>query len=316
MRNSLSASKGESSQSDARVLVLAGPTASGKTELAIELALEFDAEIVGADSRQIYRDMTVGTAAPTPSQRGRVPHHLIAFLDPYERYSAARFCADARRVLEEIRARGKRAIVTGGTGFYIRALTGGVTLAPELDPGLRGRLAKEAQIHDAEFLHRWLSVRHAARADKIHPDDRYRVLRGLEVALAGDGERECARPRPSIGAQEIAYVKVYVEIEDELLQQRIESRADAMLASGFLEEAERVGSEAVAASAVGYPQALAFLRGWSTSRELRGAIVRATRRYAKRQATWFRTEPQTTWLARRDVPARIRSLAREKLGWA
>ncbi len=119
------------------VLVLGGPTASGKSALALALAERFDAEIVGADSRQIYRGMPLGTAAPTPAQRARVPHHLVEFLDPRERYSAARYAADAQRAIAGIHARGNRAIVTGGTGFYIRALSGDVELSNVFDPQLR-----------------------------------------------------------------------------------------------------------------------------------------------------------------------------------
>ena len=124
------------------VLILAGSTASGKTEIALDLARRFDAEIVGADSRQIYRGMSVGTAAPLPEQLAAVAHHLVGFLDPQERYSAARYASDALASVRAIRSRGKRAIVVGGTGFYLRALTGGVTLAPQYDPALRARLAR------------------------------------------------------------------------------------------------------------------------------------------------------------------------------
>ena len=131
--------------SDEGVLILAGSTASGKTQLALDLAREFDAEIVGADSRQIYRGMPIGTAAPTPAQLAEVPHHLVGFLAPEERYSAARYAGEALEAIREIRRRGKRAIVAGGTGFYIRALTGGVALAPQYDEQLRNRLAREAR---------------------------------------------------------------------------------------------------------------------------------------------------------------------------
>lgn len=294
-----------------RVLILAGPTAAGKTDLAIELAAQFDAEIVGADSRQIYRGMPVGTAAPSNEQRAAIPHHLVAFLDPNERYSAARYAADAVAAIEDIHARGKRAIVVGGTGFYIRALAGGVDLAPQYDERLRERLAAEARLHDAEFLHGWLAARDPQRAAMLPAGDTYRVLRALEVALAPETLRG-DRPLPSLSASGIAFEKFYLEVGEAELDARIAQRTDAMLASGLLEEAERVGAEAVAASAVGYPQALAYLRGWCTHAELRALLVRATRRYAKRQGTWFRSEPHVTRIAREHAAA----AAREKLGWA
>src|SRR5580693_9905110 len=134
------------------ILILAGPTASGKTELALALAERFGAEIIGADSRQIYRGMPIGTAAPTAEQRARVPHHLVEFLDPHERYSAARYVLDARRAIDAIAARGRRVIVAGGTGFYLRALAGDVALDAAYDPAVRARLATEARLHPPEVL--------------------------------------------------------------------------------------------------------------------------------------------------------------------
>ena len=294
-----------------RVLILAGPTASGKSRLAIELAERFGAEIVGADSRQVYRGMPIGTAAPSIEQRAAIPHHLVEFLDPNERYSAARYAADAVAAIEGIHARGKRAIVVGGTGFYIRALAGGVDLAPQYDERLRERLAIEARRHDTEFLHAWLAARDPQRAAMLPASDTYRVLRALEVALA-PGMLRGDRPLRSLPASGIAFEKFYLEVADDELDARIAYRTDAMLASGLLEEAERIGPDAVAASAVGYPQALAYLRGWCTHAELRTLLIRKTRRYAKRQGTWFRSEPHVTRIARGCTAA----AAREKLGWA
>ncbi len=293
------------------VVVLMGPTASGKTELAIALAQEFGAEIVGADSRQIYRGMPIGTAAPAPEQLEAVPHHLIGFLDPQERYSAARFATDATRAIEEIHRRGKRAIVVGGTGFYLRALTGSVELAAQYDGVLRDRLAYEARTHDAEFMHRWLMTRAPERARTIEPGDTYRVVRALEIALAGPQDRLRAGALPTLASGAISYVKIALDVGIEQLDARIERRVDAMLAAGLIDEAERVGPGAVAASAVGYPQSLAYLRGQLTLAELRALLVRDTRRYARRQRTWFRSEPETVWVQ----PERVAALAREKLGW-
>ena len=294
-----------------RVLILAGPTASGKTDLAIELAQKFDAEIVGADSRQIYRGMPIGTAAPTIAQRAMVPHHLIDFLDPRERYSAARYASDAVAAIERIYARGKRAIVVGGTGFYIRTLTGGASLAPQYDPQVRERLAAEARRHDAAFLHGWLSLRDPSRAAMLPVGDKYRVLRALEVALAPRTLRDDLPPRTLLNAG-IAFEVFYLEVDPLELDARIAARTDAMLRDGLLDEAQSIAAEAVAGSAVGYPQALAFLRGWCTFEELRTLLIRATRRYAKRQATWFRSDPGAVHLAREHVDA----AARNKLGWA
>lgn len=296
---------------DRSVLILAGATASGKTELALDLAQRFNAEIVGADSRQIYCGMPIGTAAPTPAQQAAVPHHLIGFLDPRERYSAARYAQDALRAVQAIQARGKRAVVAGGTGFYIRALSGDVQLAPHVDEGFRVRLASEARVHDAEFLHDWLRVRDPGRAEAIQARDTYRVLRALEVAIAPPQAQLRAEPLESLASAGIPFLKVAIAVEIPELERRIADRAERMLRDGLLEEAQRIGPDALAASAVGYPQALAFLRGWFTYAELREALSRATRRYAKRQLRWFRAEPGMRF-ARAD---QVAGLARENLGW-
>ncbi|MGC1380288.1 MAG: tRNA (adenosine(37)-N6)-dimethylallyltransferase MiaA [Candidatus Baltobacteraceae bacterium] len=291
------------------VLILAGSTASGKTELAIELAREFDAEIVGADSRQVYRDMPVGTAAPSPEQLAAVPHHLIGFLDPRERYSAARFASDALEAIAAIERRGKRAIVVGCTGFYIRALTGGVALSPQYDEALRRRLAREARLHPPEFLHAWLQQRDPARAAKLHAGDTYRVVRALEIALAAPtgGDEILARTLGDVG---LSPLTIFLDLPWNTIDRRIAERTEQMLEAGFVAEAERAG-DAAAANALGYPQAVAYLRGWNTQAELRASLERSTRRYARRQRAWFRGEPSTLWLA----PDRVAAAVREKLGW-
>ena len=293
------------------VLILTGPTASGKTVLALALAKEFDAEIVGADSRQIYRDMAIGTAAPTAAERARVPHHLIAVLDPHERYSAARFVLDARAAIDAIRARGRRAIVVGGTGFYVRALAGDVSLDSAHDGDLRERLAREVRAHAPDVLAEWLASIAPARARAIDPHDPYRVVRALEVALAGRAPAPPRRVLPTLRAGAIPYAKLWLEVEPAEMSARIERRVDAMLAAGLVDEAERIGLGAVAADAVGYREALAYASGWSTAAELRAQLIRFTRRYAKRQATWFRTEPDLVRVA----PAGASDAARQRLGW-
>jgi tRNA dimethylallyltransferase len=296
------------------VLILAGPTAVGKTELAVDLAELFGAEIIGADSRQIYRGMPVGTAAPTPEQRARVPHHLIAFLDPAERYSAARYAADAVAAIHDVTGRGKRAIVVGGTGFYIRALCGDVVLSSAYDPDLRARLAREASLHPPDVLHAWLASLDARRAEALPQSDRYRVLRALEVALARPAVPDL--PAHSLRDEQTDVLKVFVDVGDEELNARIERRVDAMLDAGLVAEAERIGAGAVAADAVGYLHALAYARGWCSASELRALLVRTTRRYAKRQRTWFSSEPSVTRVRLFEAKAATAGLAREILGWA
>ncbi|HEY3674700.1 MAG TPA: tRNA (adenosine(37)-N6)-dimethylallyltransferase MiaA [Candidatus Tumulicola sp.] len=289
------------------VLVVAGATATGKTELALRLARRFDAEIVGADSRQVYRDMPIGTAAPSSAALLEIPHHCVGILDPYERYSAGRFERDALDAIAAIHARGKNALVVGGTGFYIRALTGGVSLARAYDAQLRERLAREARTHDGGFLHSWLAQLDPRRATAILPNDTYRVLRALEIHLT----RDAADSSGPVTIERPAFVKIALDVPIEEIDARIVRRAQEMIENGLLEEAERIGAGAVAASAVGYPQALAHLRGWGTRQELLASLVRATKRYARRQLAWFRREPGTFCLA----PDAVAGAAREKLGW-
>ena len=302
------------------VLILTGQTASGKSALALELAERFGAEIVGADSRQIYRGMPIGTAAPSDEDRARVPHHLVAFLDPRERYSAARFVADAVAAIDDVHARGKHAIVAGGTGFYVRALAGDVTLAPAFDAQVRERLAREARVHPPDVLAAWLQALAPARAAAIAANDPYRVMRALEVALV-----ERATPAPSdeaggsrenLRSRGIVFRKLYLDVAPDLLERRIAARVDTMLANGFIAEAERIGGDAVAADAVGYREALAYLAGFSTRGELRAHLMRNTRRYAKRQATWFRTEPGLVRVPAADALARAVAEAGALPGWA
>lgn len=292
------------------VLLLGGPTCSGKTALAVTLAERFDAEIVGADSRQIYRDMPIGTAVPTAEERSRVPHHLVAFLDPHERYSAARYVRDALAAVTDIRARGKRALVVGGTGFYLRALAGDVELSATYDAALRARLAREARLHPPGVLHAWLATRAPARAAAISERDPYRITRALEIALAREplAERERTLSLRDAG---IPFVKLALEVPSEVLDERIERRVEAMLAAGLVAEAELIGASATASDAVGYPEALAYLAGFTSLLELKRSLVRSTRRYAKRQRTWFRSEPGLTYAGSEEVASLVTSV----LGW-
>lgn len=304
----------------AGVLILTGQTAAGKTPLALRLAERFDAEIVGADSRQIYRDMPIGTAAPGAADRARVRHHLVGFLDPRDRYSAARFVADALATIDEVHARGGRALVVGGTGFYVRALTGDVALSPVHDDELRARLAREARIHAPEVLHDWLGAIAPQRAFALEPGDRYRITRALEIALterSAESTHAVLSSPTSRSLRELGIPirKTYLEVDDATLDANITSRVHAMLAAGFLDEAERVGAEAVAADAVGYREALAYLAGWSTEAELRTALIRATRRYAKRQATWFRREPALERVAAAIAFEELTEIASSLSGW-
>ena len=301
---------------DRGVLILGGPTAGGKTAFAITLAERYDAEIIGADSRQIYRNMPIGTAAPTLADQARVPHHLVGRLDPYERYTAARFVTDAAAAITDIQGRGKRVIVAGGTGFYLRALAGDVALAEQADPAVRSRVLREAQLHPIDVLHDWLRARDPRRAAALSAHDPYRIVRALEIDLARAGHRDGparAHSLPTLRAAGLPFVKLALRADMTALAQRIAARTDAMLAAGLIEEAERIGDGAVAADAVGYHDAWAYCRGWLTRDELRTLLIHATRRYAKRQLTWFRGEPDISWIDAGDVAAADAAVA--SIGW-
>jgi tRNA dimethylallyltransferase len=251
-----------------------------------------------------------------------VPHHLVGFLDPRERDSAARFVTGAIAAIDDIHARGKRALIVGGTGFYLRALTGGVQLSAAYDPALRDRLAHEARLHPADVLADWLRAVAPSRAATLAPSDPYRITRALEIALT---ERDPDRRRsetsavdatPSLQSRGIVWRKLYLEIAHDALARRIAVRVDAMLNAGLVDEAERIGGDATAADAVGYREALAFLAGWSTHDELRAQLIRNTRRYAKRQATWFRVEPDLVRIPADRTLDAAAELAGALPGWA
>ena len=294
------------------VIILGGPTASGKTSLAIALAEEIGGEIVGADSRQIYAGMSIGTAAPSASDRARIPHHLVEFLEPHVRYSAAQYVRDASAAIDEVITRGRRPIVVGGTGFYLRALCGDVALATEPDRAIRERVEREAHMHPLDVLHAWLTALDPRRAAQIEPGDAYRIVRALEIARSPDSTPKVLAILPTLRERSRSFVKLALTAPLDVLHARIGTRTDAMLAAGFIEEAERIGTAAVAADAVGYRDALGYLAGHMTASDLRMLLARSTRRYAKRQFTWFRAEPELNWLdaTREPLVNALRAIAR------
>jgi tRNA dimethylallyltransferase len=272
-----------------RVPVLVGPTGVGKTAVATALARLLPVEIVSADSRQVYRGLEIGTAAPTAAERAAAPCHGVGFVDPRERYSAGRFARDAAGWLEAIVARGRTPLVVGGTGFYLRALFRGLFDEPELGVERRARLGAWLRALPPEEGARW-----ARRLDPgFRGGGRQREERAVEVALlAGRSLSALQASRPAAPSPVRAWYAV-LTAERPALHQRIARRTRAMLDAGWVEEVRRVlaGGVPPAApglSAVGYREIVAHLEGRLGAAELEGAIVRATRRYARRQETWFR----------------------------
>lgn len=294
----------------ARALILCGPTASGKSELALRVAETIGAEIINADSRQIYRGMEIGTGMPSPSAFRRVPHHGYAILDPLETYNAALYACDATAAVNDVWRRGRLPLVVGGTGFYIEALTGDMLLdRPPPQTWLRERLRHEARVHSRETLWEWLSALDAPAAARVSRGDGYRTLRALEIALTPRaGPSVAAAPAlPKTAAFRVAVLK----LGKEALRKRISVRVRGMFESGLLDEARAIrrrSPQAQALSGIGYAEALAYEDGLATWEEAIAAAQRRTARYAKRQETWFRHMRTATIVTADDADAAVDAL--------
>lgn len=292
-------------------LLIMGPTASGKSALALALAERIGCEIVNADSMQVYRDFRVLTARPSAEEEARAPHHLYGYADAGEAYSTGRWLTDALAALRDIAERGKTPILVGGTGLYFKALTRGLADIPAPDPEVRERLRARAETAGATALHAELSKRDPHTAARLKPNDAPRILRALEV-LETTGESITtlqANTKPALAAHEWAGVKLTPDRAH--LYEAIEARFDAMLASGALEEvrafAARNLDPALPAMKVhGAPALMAHLRGEITRADAADVGKRDTRHYAKRQFTWMANQmPDWTALAAPDLETRL-----------
>jgi tRNA dimethylallyltransferase len=284
------------------VVAVVGPTASGKSALAVEVALALAGEVVNADAFQLYRGMDVGTAKPTAPERRGVPHHLLDVLDVTQEASVAGYQRAAAAVFDDIAARGRHAVLVGGSGLYVRAVLDGLEIPPT-DPAVRARLEGELAAAGAPALHARLAGRDPAAAAAILPTNGRRVVRALEVGeLTG---------RPFVATMPVsAYARpamqVGLNVPRDVLDERIVARVDRMWRDGLVDEVRRLDAEGLsrgrtAARALGYAQVLRLLAGELTDDEARAQTVAATRRYARRQESWFRRDPRVTWL-RHDDP--------------
>jgi tRNA dimethylallyltransferase len=294
---------------DTRPLAIAlmGPTASGKTALAIEWARRFDGEIVSVDSALVYRGLDIGAAKPDASERASVPHHMLDLRDPWQPYSAAEFAVDARVAISDIVARGKLPILAGGTGLYFRALIEGLAPMPEADPAIRAAIAADAATRGWAALHAELAAVDPDAGLRIHATDAQRIQRALEVyRVSGRSISDWQRGRGS-DRLPLRVLKLAVSPRDRgVLHARIERRFDTMLAAGFLDEVRGLRSlpqlqshpaplGLPALRAVGYRQAWEHLGGQTSAAEFRDRAIFATRQLAKRQLTWLRGELDTRW---------------------
>jgi tRNA dimethylallyltransferase len=285
----------------APVLLLAGPTGVGKSDVALQLAESWSAEIVSADARQVYRGLDVGTAKPTSAQRSTIPHHLIDLLDPDERYSAARFCADARKALREIRSRGRRALVVGGTGLYFKALTEGIFKAPETSPEVREQVDQLLQAGGKAALVDYLSRFDPETLVAIDSANPARLRRAVEFHLLTQESLVAARQEPLEPNADFDFYPVVLVRPRAELYKRIEDRVHAMMAAGFLEEVESLAKRwdfsQPAFDSVGYRELYGVVKQALRLEDAVQETIRRSRQYAKRQTTWFSHQGRWIWMS-------------------
>ncbi len=299
------------------VVALTGPTASGKSALSIELAKAFDGEIVSCDALQVYRHLDIGTGKVPCRDRQGIAHHLLDLLEPDREFSAADYIRTAAPIVRDIEHRGKLPIVVGGTGLYLRSLRYGLFEGPGRRPDLRARLARIADRRGHGFLHRLLEQRDPASAARIHPNDRLRLIRSLEVNLtSSENMSDRMRKRRSL-LEGYRFMVVGLAPPREELVRRVEKRVRQMFDSGLVDEVRRVtarfGPTPAAFKAIGYRQTKAHLDGDLSLLEAERLTVRATVQYAKRQMTWFRREEGIIWFAGNGDDPEVVGAVREHL---
>lgn len=286
------------------VLMILGPTASGKSAAAMALAQQYPIEIITVDSAQVYRNLDIGTAKPTAQERTAVPHHLIDIVDPSDRYSAARFAQDATELMKQIQARNRRPVFVGGTMLYVKALTEGLHQLPVADSKLREQLEHDAAQHGWPALHARLAGLDPITSARLKPTDSQRIQRALEICLLSNQPMSelLKQPRPRGPAAGIQFLKIALEPSDRsVLHQRISQRFEQMLKDGLIEEVQALRARADLHSAlpaircVGYRQVWAWLQAGGKTQDRNAMIdagIAATRQLAKRQLTWLRSMPE------------------------
>jgi len=281
-------------------IFIIGPTASGKTGLAMKLMKHFPIELISVDSALIYKDMDIGTAKPTAKELAVAPHRLISFLDPSKSYSAADFRKDALREMKEITEKGKIPVLVGGTMLYYRALENGLAVLPEADPTVRKKLSDEAEEKGWDFLHQRLIGVDPIAGERIHPNDKQRIQRALEVyELSGKPLTELQK-EAQLDALPYRLLKIALIPEREWIRDLAEKRFEIMMEQGFLDEVktlyarEDLHADLPSIRCVGYRQAWQYLEGKLDANEMKERAVIATRQLAKRQMTWMRSEPNIT----------------------
>lgn len=285
-----------------RLVAIVGPTAAGKSSLALGLAQQFSGEIISADSVQVYRGLDIGTAKPSLADRRIVPHHLIDIINPDQDYSAALFRRQAGELICILHERQKPIFVVGGTGLYLKALTRGLFRGPAANTGFRARLNREADTKGNPFLHHRLQELDPEAAARIHPQDRMRIVRALEVH--SQSQRKISEFQEEHRFQEAPYevFKIGPFFEREELYRRIETRTEEMMERGWVEEVKTLLDQGYlphlkSLQSLGYKHIVSYLSGKISLEEAVRLIKRDTRRYAKRQITWFKSDPEIAWFS-------------------
>ena len=285
---------------DPLLVVVLGPTASGKTALSLALAQRFHGEVVNCDSVAMYREFEIGTAKPSPSDRARAPHHLLDFVDPTSYITAGEYARLARQTLTEIKSRANLPIVVGGTGLYLRALVDGLFPGPQRSEELRNRLRQRVEQNGPDYLHRILRRLDPDAAAKIHANDIPKLIRAIEVCLASRQKMTEMWKQGRDPLTGFRILRLGLNPNRDALYARINQRAEKMFNSGLVEETKRLlakyGDAARPLSSLGYKQAVQLLRGEIDPKTALQAAQQAHRNYAKRQMTWFRREPEVVWL--------------------
>ncbi len=285
---------------DPLLVVVLGPTASGKTALSLAIARRFRGEIVNCDSVTMYREFEIGTAKPTAEERAEIPHHLLDFVDPVATISAGEYARRARQVINEIAARGRLPIVSGGTGLYLRALLEGLFAGPQRSQDLRDKLRRRVEQNGPERLHRILRRLDPTAAERIHANDVPKVIRALEVSMASRRSMTELWQEGREPLRGFRILRLGLSPDREALYERINLRAAAMFEQGLIPETEELwkkyGDNVWPLTSLGYKQAMQVLRGEIERKSAMTAAQQAHRNYAKRQMTWFRREPEVRWL--------------------
>ena len=282
------------------IVVICGPTGLGKTAVSIELAIESHGEIIGADSMQIYRYMNIGTAKPTLNEQKRVHHHLIDIVDPDEPFDAASFAKMAGDVIIKLHAEGIVPFVVGGTGLYIKALVHGLSQAGPADKDIRMRLKEAESLHGSGFLYERLSKCDSVAAERIHPNDTFRIIRALEVYEATGMAISQYSKNHRFEKRRFNVLKIGLHMERKAMYDRINRRVDAMIEAGLVDEVNKLlgmgySEDLKSMQSIGYRHMVDYIKGRITWEEAVRTLKRDSRRYAKRQITWFKADPEILW---------------------